>query len=67
MPARGAGRRAVPTDAIAGRLRFDRYVLDLDRGCLLAGGEEIALRPKSFALLRSTSRASRKAGAAVAT
>jgi adenylate cyclase len=33
------------------RLRFDRYVLDLDRGCLLFDGSEIALRPKTFAVL----------------
>jgi adenylate cyclase len=36
----------------AKRLRFDRYVLDLDRGCLLLDGNEIALRPKTFAVLR---------------
>src|SRR5437764_3206935 len=34
------------------RLRFDRYVLDLDRGCLLLDGGEIELRPKTFAVLR---------------
>jgi TolB-like protein/DNA-binding winged helix-turn-helix (wHTH) protein/Tfp pilus assembly protein PilF len=34
-----------------GRLRFDRYVLDLDRGGLLLDGKEIALRPKTFAVL----------------
>jgi adenylate cyclase len=33
------------------RLQFDRYVLDLDRGCLLLDGNEIALRPKTFAVL----------------
>src|SRR3954451_13233189 len=33
--------------------RFDRFNLDLARGALLAdGGAEVALRPKSFALLR---------------
>src|SRR5690348_840502 len=33
--------------------RFDCFVLDLRRGALLApGGAELALRPKSFALLR---------------
>src|SRR5919199_3460073 len=32
---------------------FDRFTLDLVRGALLAaGGTEIALRPKAFALLR---------------
>ena len=35
----------------AKRLQFDRYVLDLDRGCLLLDGAEIALRPKTFAIL----------------
>lgn len=34
------------------RLRFDRYVLDLDRGCLQFDGNEIALRPKTFAVLK---------------
>jgi adenylate cyclase len=34
------------------RLSFDRYVLDLGRGCLLLGGDEVALRPKTFAVLR---------------
>jgi TolB-like protein/DNA-binding winged helix-turn-helix (wHTH) protein/cytochrome c-type biogenesis protein CcmH/NrfG len=34
------------------RLRFDRYVLDLGRGSLLLEGNEIALRPKTFAVLR---------------
>jgi adenylate cyclase len=34
------------------RLQFDRYVLDLDRGALLRDGEEIALRPKTFAVLQ---------------
>src|SRR5580765_1799630 len=37
--------------AQAKRLRFDRYVLDLDRGCLLLNGEEVVLRPKTFAVL----------------
>jgi TolB-like protein/Flp pilus assembly protein TadD len=31
---------------------FDRFILDLRRGVLLADGAERALRPKSFALLR---------------
>jgi len=35
----------------ARRLQFGRHVLDLDRGCLLLGGDEIALRPKTFAVL----------------
>ena len=40
-----------PVQVQAKRLRFDRYVLDLDRGCLLLDGNEIALRPKTFAVL----------------
>lgn len=36
----------------AKRLRFDRYVLDLGRGCLLLDGNEVALRPKTFAVLQ---------------
>jgi adenylate cyclase len=36
----------------AKRLRFDRYVLDMDRGGLLFDGKEIALRPKTFAVLQ---------------
>lgn len=40
-----------PAQMRAKRLRFDRYVLDLDRGCLLLDGNEIALRPKTFAVL----------------
>src|SRR5215470_6037508 len=31
--------------------RFEGYALDLRRGCLCAGGREIELRPKSFAML----------------
>lgn len=34
------------------RIRFGRHVLDIDRGCLLDGDGEIALRPKTFAVLR---------------
>jgi TolB-like protein/DNA-binding winged helix-turn-helix (wHTH) protein len=37
--------------ARTGRLRFDRYILDLDRGSLFLDGSEIALRPKTFAVL----------------
>ena len=40
-----------PGQIAAKRLRFDRYVLDLDRGCLLLDGSEIVLRPKTFAVL----------------
>ena len=34
------------------RYRFGEFVLDLERGVLLAAGVELPLRPKSFALLR---------------
>src|SRR4249920_754491 len=40
-----------PAQMEAKRLRFDRYILDLDRGCLLVDGNEITLRPKTFAVL----------------
>jgi adenylate cyclase len=33
------------------RLEFGRYVLDLQRGCLLLDGREVALRPKTFSVL----------------
>src|SRR4051794_4901928 len=33
-------------------LRFDRFTLDLARGCLSEGTREIALRPKSFEVLQ---------------
>src|SRR4249920_3624442 len=39
------------TDTGEKRLQFDRYVLDMDRGCLLLDDSEIALRPKTFATL----------------
>jgi len=32
-------------------LRFDHFVLDLSRGCLRAGDQEIDLRPKTFEVL----------------
>jgi adenylate cyclase len=43
---------AAPEGTRAKQLRFDRYVLDLDRGCLLLDGNEIVLRPKTFSVLR---------------
>jgi TolB-like protein/DNA-binding winged helix-turn-helix (wHTH) protein len=51
------GRAMTNRDADSGtqtepkRLRFDRYVLDLHRGSLLLDGSDIALRPKTFAVL----------------
>jgi adenylate cyclase len=45
--------RAVDTTAPAAVYRFDRFILDLRRGALLAApGEELRLRHKSFRLLR---------------
>src|SRR5262245_29003889 len=41
-----------PGRAQNNRLRFGRYILDLDGGRLLLEGNEIALRPKTFAVLR---------------
>jgi formylglycine-generating enzyme required for sulfatase activity len=38
--------------AVLGILRFDRFALDLTRGCLRSGDQEIALRPKAFEMLR---------------
>jgi DNA-binding winged helix-turn-helix (wHTH) protein len=32
-------------------MRFDRYVLDRARGCLIHDEAEIPLRPKTFAVL----------------
>src|SRR5690242_15678429 len=48
----GSNGRPSLTAAGAMRLRFDRYVLDLERGCILIGNEEIAIRPKTFEFLR---------------
>jgi DNA-binding winged helix-turn-helix (wHTH) protein len=33
-------------------LAFGRFVLDLDRGCLLVDGTDVPLRPKTFAVLK---------------
>jgi DNA-binding winged helix-turn-helix (wHTH) protein len=33
-------------------LLFDRFALDLTRGCLRAGDQDIELRPKAFEVLR---------------
>jgi len=48
----GSNDRPSPAAKGPARVRFDRYVLDLQRGCLLAGDEEITLRPKTFEFLR---------------
>lgn len=42
---------ASPAETQPNRLRFDRYILDKSRGALLFDGSEIALRPKTFAVL----------------
>jgi TolB-like protein/DNA-binding winged helix-turn-helix (wHTH) protein/Tfp pilus assembly protein PilF len=42
---------APPEGTRAKHLRFDRYVLDLGRGCLLLDGNDIVLRPKTFSVL----------------
>jgi TolB-like protein/DNA-binding winged helix-turn-helix (wHTH) protein/cytochrome c-type biogenesis protein CcmH/NrfG len=41
-----------PPRKTAKPIQFDRFVLDFERGCLLFAGDEIALRPKTFAVLR---------------
>ncbi len=43
--------RASTSGSSRARIHFDRYVLDLQRGCLLLADEEIALRPKTFEFL----------------
>ena len=48
----GANDPSSLSAAGGGRIRFDGYILDFQRGCLLAGDEEIALRPKTFEFLR---------------
>ncbi len=49
----GAPNNAVPEGHPQGtRLLFDRFVLDLARGCLLLNENEIALRPKTFGVMR---------------
>src|SRR3954468_15150426 len=42
---------AQPKSSAAKQLSFGGYTLDLDRGSLLRGETEIALRPKTFAVL----------------
>jgi TolB-like protein/DNA-binding winged helix-turn-helix (wHTH) protein/thioredoxin-like negative regulator of GroEL len=37
---------------VSRRLQFDRFTLDLTRGCVRAGGREIDLPPKAFDVLR---------------
>ena len=44
----GSAASEVPTPP---RLRFETYLLDLERGSLLRDGSEVALRPKTFAVL----------------
>ena len=49
---RQASSAVDPAAPDSGNLGFDQYVLDLGRGCLLAADEEVALRPKTFEVLR---------------
>ena len=41
-----------PAQSTRSALRFDGYVLKLDRGALFAAGDEVPLRPKTYAVLR---------------
>ena len=53
MPASAAPEAmATPYSGAPSQLCFGRHVLDLGRGCLLLDGNEIALRPKTFSVLR---------------
>src|SRR6476469_4754360 len=46
------GETNPPPQDQAKRWCFERYVLDGDRGSLLADGSEIVLRPKTFGVLK---------------
>ena len=50
IPAPGSDKS--PASTRVTRLSFDRYVLDLSRGCLLLDNDEVFLRPKTFAVLK---------------
>lgn len=52
MNAETLRKAASPQQAAAQAWRFDRFELDAARGVLRAGGAEVALRPKTFELLR---------------
>lgn len=53
IPAISAARPNAPPGSMPSRLiRFDRYVLDLDRGTSRLGDDDIAPRPKAFAVIR---------------
>src|SRR5262245_21206915 len=43
-------------DPIARDLRFDRFTLDVTRGSLRIGDQEVDLRPKTFEVLRYLAR-----------
>lgn len=49
---RQASSAVDPTASGRENLMFDQYVLDLERGCLLARDGEVPLRPKTFEILR---------------
>ena len=44
-------RASAQTQSRSRQMRFESYLLDLDRGCLLHNGNEIPLRPKTYAVL----------------
>ena len=46
------GRNAEMDQTVHRLLRFDRFVLDLTRGCLRTDDRDIGLRPKTFKVLR---------------
>lgn len=50
--AMAASNSSPPAQTAPRRFQVDRYVLDLERGCLLLDGTEVALRPKTLAVLQ---------------
>ena len=52
MPSASLEATGDPAQSPGGRYFFDDFELDLGRGSLLRRGEEIPLRPKSFAMLQ---------------
>ena len=43
---------SISVDQVHSVLRFDRFALDLTRGCLRIGEQDIELPPKPFEVLR---------------
>jgi TolB-like protein/Flp pilus assembly protein TadD len=50
----------MPDDPEKQDIRFDRFILDTARGCLIGEGGEIWLRPRSFQVLRYLARNARR-------